>query len=50
VWKSGSLEVLVEFYCFSKDGQRPTVNGHPSTKKPLGVAENPFPELPFFTK
>jgi hypothetical protein len=32
------------------NGQRSTVNGQRSTKKPLGVAENPFPELPFFTK
>jgi hypothetical protein len=30
--------------------QPSTVNRQPSTKKPLGVAENPFPELPFFTK
>jgi hypothetical protein len=35
VWEYGSMGMK-------------TVNGQ-RNKKPLGVAENPFPELPFFT-
>jgi hypothetical protein len=39
----------------SRQSLSPSINDQRSTindkrKKPLGVAEDPFPELPFFTK